>query len=589
VAEPVTAPSVGPGDLAATKPTARGLLALFLARVLRDPIRSGRLRNTAWPYGLGMVVAAAYLLYAVAAGVVIFSSRIREGAELTVSSTSAASLPRGYVWLLILLVLVALALFQTAALHAVWWLRLVGLAASMVVITTWGVRYTSISGGLIEAVLSVVAILALIAFALVRGRRPFAWWEFPVVLLLLSAPVALGVALVNRTARPLGYDFVSVYLQSTMTSLGPLAMPAAVAAGLSVAEITVSGTLWATRLTMTYLARRLAYVVLGSLLVLRLGQATWQLTTWDWVRQGWNVFGTWLIFAAVLALLSAVVLRLGGRGPLTVSLLPERMASMALPLGLALVGIAFLAVVVLGVFGVAASLAPAQIGAQSDQWLSGLTSITGPNIFRILLALALIALALRVARRGKPATGVLLVCVAVMLLARVARWATNGILNAGVGADALNLIATLVLVVAVTVTAVRRRLTPERAIGFSGALVLSALLAYHDFVSDPLGALLGFSGAALVLFGLTWGLFTDSGYANDGSRKYPVPTRVLFVLANAVLAITILAFTSLVRDPTATINLDDFAALGDQVLGTALLAATFVAVLTAVRDERPID
>ena len=121
------------------------------------------------------------------------------------------------------------------------------------------------------------------------------------------------------------------------------------------------------------------------------------------------------------------------------------------------------------------------------------------------------------------------------------------------------------------------------------ALVLSALLAYHDFVSDPLGALLGFSGAALVLFGLTWGLFTDSGYANTGSRKYPVPTRVLFVLANAVLAITILAFTSLVRDPMATINLDDFAALGDEVLGTALLAATFVAVLTAVRDERPID
>ena len=68
-----------------------------------------------------------------------------------------------------------------------------------------------------------------------------------------------------------------------------------------------------------------------------------------------------------------------------------------------------------------------------------------------------------------------------------------------------------------------------------------------------------------------------------------MPTRVLFVLANVLVAISILAFTSLARDPTATINLDDFAMLGDQVLGTALLAATFVAVLVAVRDERTIE
>ena len=99
----------------------------------------------------------------------------------------------------------------------------------------------------------------------------------------------------------------------------------------------------------------------------------------------------------------------------------------------------------------------------------------------------------------------------------------------------------------------------------------------------------GSPGAALVLFGLTWGLLTDSGYANEGSKRYPVPTRVLFVLANVLVAISILAFTSLARDPTATISLDDFAVLGDQVLGTALLAATFVVVLVAVRDERTIE
>jgi hypothetical protein len=199
------------------------------------------------------------------------------------------------------------------------------------------------------------------------------------------------------------------------------------------------------------------------------------------------------------------------------------------------------------------------MAAQSGAWLNSLSSVTGPNVFRILFALALIGLAIRFARRGQAGTALLLTAVGVMLLARVIRWATSGVLDAGRGFDALNLVATAVLLVAISATAVRRRLTPERAVGFSGALVLTALLGYHDFVSDPVGAVLGFSGAGLVLFGLTWGLFTDSGYANSGSRKYPVPTRVLFVLANAMVAISILAYSSLVRDPTATVNLEDFA------------------------------
>ena len=410
------------------------------------------------------------------------------------------------------------------------------------------------------------------------------------VLLLIGGAVVLGVELLNRTARPLGYDFVSSHLTSTMTTLAPAALPAAVAAGLSVAEITVSGTLWATRLTNAVAARRVAYLILASLLVLRLVQAGWELFTWDFVRYPPSVFLTWLLLAALLGGLSVLLLRLaGGRDELAVSRMPERMASMSLALGLGLVGLAFVAIVVLGVFAVAASLAPGQVGATTGAWQQNLTSITGPNIFRIVFAVTLVGLGIRSARRGRAATGLLLAAVGVVVLARVLSWATGGVLDAGTGAGALNLVATAVLVAAIAVTALRRRLTPTRAVGFSGALVLSALLASHDFVSDPVGTVLGFSGAALVLFGLTWGLFTDSGYANEGSRRYPVPTRVLFVLANVLLAITILAFSSLARDPTATINLDDFAILGDQVLGTALLAATFIAVLVAVRRERSIE
>jgi hypothetical protein len=579
-------------DPTVARPTGVGVFRVFLDRVLRDPVREGRLRNVdgRWPHGLGAVVATAYLAYAVGMAIVIFSTPIRENAELIITSSSSASVPRSYVWLLLALIVFALALFQTSAMHASWWLRVVGLIASVVVMGTWSLRYSSLSGGLVETVVSAILIIALIVFTLVRGRRPFAWWEFPAVLLLLSTPVVLGVELLNRTSRPLGFDFVPVYLGSTMTTLAPAALPAAVAAGLSVAEITVSATVWATRLTAGRVARRVAYLILALLLVLRLAQAVAELVTWDFVRQGANVFLTWLVFAGLLAGLSALMLRLAGaREQLTVSRLPERMAGMSLALGLGLVGLSFVAVVVLGVFSVVAALAPTQLAAQSGAWLTGLSSATGPNVFRILFALALVGLAIRFARRGQAATALLLSAVGVVLLARVIGWATGGVLDAGAGFDALNLVATVVLLVAITVTVARRRLTPVRAVGFSGALVLSALLGYHDFVSDPVGAVIGFSGAGLVLFGLTWGLFTDSGYANTGSRKYPIPTRVLFVLANAMVAISILAYTSLVRDPTATVNLEDFAVVGDEVLGTALLAATFVSVLTAVRGQRPIE
>jgi hypothetical protein len=566
------------------------LTRIFFTRVLIDPVREGRLRNQEWPYGLSAVVAVAYVAYAVGVLLVILSSTIRERAELSISTTSSATLPRAYVWLLLALLIFALTLFQTSAMHASIWLRIVGLSFCAVVMATWSFQYRGLSGGLVELVLGIVLIIGLIVFTLVRGPRPFSWWEVPVVLLLIGGAVVLGVEQLSRTARPLGYDFVSSHLTSTMTTLAPAALPAAVAAGLSVAEITVSGTLWATRLVTAAAARRVAYLILSSLLLLRLVQAGWELATWDFVRYPPKVFLTWFLLAALYGGLSLLLLRLaGGRDRLVVSRMPERMASMSLALGLGLVGLSFVAIVILGVFAVAASVAPNQVGATSGAWQQALTSITGPNIFRILFAAALVGLAVRSARRGQAATGLLLAAVAVVVLARVLSWATGGVLDAGTGAGALNLVATAVLVVAIAVTALRRRLTPARAVGFSGALVLSALLASHDFVSDPVGALLGFSGAALVLFGLTWGLFTDSGYANEGSKRYPVPTRVLFVLANVLVAISILAFTSLARDPTATISLDDFAVLGDQVLGTALLAATFVVVLVAVRDEQPIE
>jgi hypothetical protein len=79
------------------------------------------------------------------------------------------------------------------------------------------------------------------------------------------------------------------------------------------------------------------------------------------------------------------------------------------------------------------------------------------------------------------------------------------------------------------------------------------------------------------------------GAAPGASWQSEGTARVMLMLANVILAIAILAYTCLVRDPSATVNLDAFATLGDEVLGTALMAAAFVAVLSAVRQERAID
>jgi hypothetical protein len=271
---------------------------------------------------------------------------------------------------------------------------------------------------------------------------------------------------------------------------------------------------------------------------------------------------------------------------MVVSELPDRMAAIALPLGVALVSAAFVGVVVVSAYTIVASFNPGGYATTSTPWMRILLSVNGINLVRAVLGLTLFGLALRAARRGRVATALLLCSVGVMVWARVLRWVTGGVLNAGVGADALNLVSTGLLVTLIGWHLARRTLTTRRSVALGGALVLSGLLGYRDFVSDPVGALLGFSGAALVLFGLTWDLLTDCDIANRGSRRFPVPSRVMLVLANFVLAIAILAYLSLTRDPAGTVNLDDFAGLGDEVLGTGLMAAAFVAIVAAVsRDE----
>ena len=187
-------------------------------------------------------------------------------------------------------------------------------------------------------------------------------------------------------------------------------------------------------------------------------------------------------------------------------------------------------------------------------------------------------LAVRAARRGRPGRGLMLGCIGVMLIALARNlFAQRRHAPLPIDADVLNLVGTAVVLVAIVGHRwLRRRLTRQRALAFAGILILSALFSSRDFISDPLGFLLGFSGAALVLFGLTWDLLTGSGWGNGDSRRFPRPTRVLLVLTNSVLTMTVLAYAALVRDGSTTIYLDPYAEFGDLIFGTALLAAAVI-------------
>ena len=149
------------------------------------------------------------------------------------------------------------------------------------------------------------------------------------------------------------------------------------------------------------------------------------------------------------------------------------------------------------------------------------------DMVRSVLGVGVIAIAVWLARRGRLGMSVVLGCTGVMLLALSMRLLTGYSWALWIDLDSINLVATGVVLVALIWHLLRRSLTRQRAIALAGLLVLSALFSYRDFVSDPVGALLGYSGVALVLFGLVWDFLTGSDWANGGSRRFPRPVRVL--------------------------------------------------------------
>jgi hypothetical protein len=332
------------------------------------------------------------------------------------------------------------------------------------------------------------------------------------------------------------------------------------------------------------------YLILVVVLCIRAVQCVWLIAQRDPVVEGLTSLLWACALVTAFAVVGLVLLRLSRRrnSAPVVSALGDELGRVGFVIAAALIAVTLPVQVFLSGLQVLASLEPGGAAARLSFDVTPLvTRVIDPS--RVLVGVIVLILAVRAARRGQAGRALVLGGIGVMLVALARQLLFGDQTPAPINPDALNLVASAVVAVAVVILLLRRTLTAQRALAFAGMLILSALFSYRDFISDPLGAVLGFSGAALVLFGLTWDLFTGSGWANRESRRFPRHTRVLLVLTNYVLSMTVLAYAALIRDGSTTIYFDPFAQFGDLIFGTGLVAAAAVAIFDSAWGDRPIS
>lgn len=553
----------------------------FLAK-----IRDGRLRDDGqWPYGLRAVVTIGCVMFVLTALVALMSAPIRSWSTLTVPNTVSTSVPDSAVWLLILLLGFCLALFAAAAIHGPWWLRTLGLLVLVMLLGIWSFGTVPTRGIGLPLALATVTVLTVVVLMVTRGRRELAWWEFPLVWGLIGLVLTFCTLYLEQTGRRLGFRTAPVFVDQTMSLLTYIVLPAAFAAGAAVAEIAVGVAMATTKVTQRQSGGRWPYVVLGVVVVLRLVQEAVRLADFDPVSSGWLALLPAIALVAAFAGLGWLVSRLAAVDRVAVSELPDDLSRIAVGVGAAV--IALLLPMYVLIFGVqmVVSLNPTLLpgGVDPIPWLNRLI-----DDFRVVVGVVLLALALRQAKRGRAGIALVLGGSGIMVIALSIRALTGYRWAFWLDPDALVTVVTIGIVAVTGMLAIRRRLSRDRALGLASVLALAILLSMRSVVNDPVAALIGSSGVAFILFGVTWDFLTNSEWANTDGRRLRRPVRVLLALGYPLLTITVVASDALIRRPRTVSDVNGFAELGELILGTALLAAATTVVLAAVRADREV-
>lgn len=567
-----------------------GVLAGIWDGAVAARVREGRLRDVGWPRGLRAVVTISSALMVLAGLVSLASSWLRRTSDLVVPTSASSSLPEAYVWVLSLFLVVAVALIQTAGLHGPWWVRLIATGLTLLVMGSWGLRNLLLSNPLV-LVVQLLLMTGVVALTLARWRRWFAWWEFPVALALVGSSIAVALAEVNVQLRFVGGELAPQLVQGTISTLVVLVIPAAVAAGTAVAEVTVGLTMVGVARVARLPGRRWPYVLLGIVAGLLALQLLREILGRDPVARGWLAFLPALAVMTALALVAGAVLRTSRRSGagLPVSVLPEELGRIAFPVSALLVALILSLIGIATAAAILAALDPTGAIARSTVFDRVRAISESVDLVRLLLAVAFLVAAFRAARHGRSGVGLLLGCIGVTVIATTMRALTGQRWAVEWDPDALNVLAGAAGLALVGWYAAGRRLTVGRALAGTALLGLSLLYSIRPILGDPVGELIGYSGIAVVLFGVAWDFLTASDWGNRDSRRFPRPTRVLLVLANTALLSVVIAYGSLVREVETGPDIEGFVELGDLVLGTGLLAAAYVAVIRLLIDDRAVS
>lgn len=558
----------------------RRVLVELVGLVVLQPVRRGRVRAVGWPRGLAPVVLVALGGYVLAGALVVFAGPLRRLDLAT--SPDQATLPGVTLAPLLLLITLALSLALTSALHAHRWAKL-----ALVVLVTTQVLAAGVmafpTAGLPVLLLSLLAATGVVALTLARRGRAFAWFEFPVVTALVALGMVLPLVLQQGPQRQLGFDLRVLNVTQLFVFVGPLAIPAVIIGGAALVEIAVATAGWGLRLVRDEAPRPVWRGLAVALVVFGMAGVVWRLRA-DRLP---------LLYSAIpiiLALLALLVLR-AHRRPVDAEVDPDRLAEawpgLLVPLAVgstAFLVPSFVAVVVQAV----ATGAGRPTGGPTGALVDALTSSLTVALLRLVLVVVAVVLAVRWSRRGEHARPLLMLSFAVLLVPSVVGVLSGTRFTFARTADALAVDCIVLAVLLLAGFAVLRRLTSRRLTALMMVLALSGCYLFRGVVADPIGLVLGVSAIALTLFGLLWRLLTDAGWTRTSTPGFPLPTRVLFFWANALLAVTSLAFVALSRATGGSTDVTPFSEFGDFVLGTPLyLAAVLGCLWQTLHPGRP--
>lgn len=560
-----------------------GLLVALatLNKAFWEPIRDGSPSPREWPRGLRPVFLLCTGAYVVAFLLTLASGWIRSNDRLVQHDGDAY--PVWAVTVLLWLLTLTLALAICGAMHT----------HPIIGVLTFGACLTSLLSLLAQAAVAgplpvaatALFIVGLIVFAVVRSRRRYAWFEFPVVLVLVSAAVYVPQAAVPFGT---GADLRPVLLLSMLASIVPLVAPALVLAGYAPAEIAVTLSEWLlNRLHVETSGRPGRRVALGVALAIGvlifgydvgkgLGGAEWEFRGEAWL-------GSAVTLTLVLIMCWALLRRRPGQPPSGPT--AEVWNGYAFRLVVLWVAV-ILPVAVLATIGAALTL------VAGDAGLAALTSDVASSgqanaWWRLATVVVALVWAVRASRRGQRVAAVLLVCYAALAGLGTLSILTEATVRVSWSLPTLVALA-VVLCLGLVVGAMLRRHGVERQLWIALlALVISAAVGRRELLSEPGELAAGVSGLAVLLLGLIWRVLTDAGITRHGSRWFPVSTRVLFYAAYALFAGVVVAFVALTRQEGSLVDLALFAQVGEDVVGTPLILAAILLGALSTMGLRP--